>query len=118
MSNLSHMTTPGNTYEANQSTPSEGPASVRIAFAALVLAMLPAVLDQTILSTALPTIAGDLGHLTDVSWLVSTYVVAATASTPLWGKLGDRHGHKRLMQIALADFLIASALCGLAQNLT
>src|SRR5437763_1651775 len=112
------MTTPGNTYEANQRTPSEGPASVRIAFAALVLAMLPAVLDQTILSTALPTIAGDLGHLTDVSWLVSTYVVAATASTPLWGKLGDRHGHKRLMQIALADFLIASALCGLAQNLT
>ena len=63
--------------------------------------MLPAVLDQTILATALPTIASDLGHLSDVSWLVTVYVVAATASTPLWGKLGDRHGHKLLLQIAL-----------------
>ena len=72
--------------------------SVRLPFAALVLAMLPAVLDQTILATALPTIATDLGRLSDVSWLVTAYVVAATASTPLWGKLGDRHGRKRLLQ--------------------
>ena len=64
--------------------------------------MLPAVLDQTILATALPTIATDLGRLSDVSWLVTAYVVAATASTPLWGKLGDRHGRKRLLQGALA----------------
>ena len=63
--------------------------------------MLPAVLDQTILATALPTIAADLGRLSDVSWLVTAYVVAATASTPLWGKLGDRHGRKRLLQVAL-----------------
>src|SRR5439155_22013693 len=101
-----------NPYEANQSTLSEGPTGVRIAFAALVLAMLPAVLDQTILATALPTIAGDLGHLGDVSWLVTAYVVAATATTPLWGKLGDRYGHKRLLQITLTWFVAASALCG------
>jgi EmrB/QacA subfamily drug resistance transporter len=91
---------------------------VTIAFAAIVLAMLPAVLDQTVLATALPTIAGDLGRLTDVSWVVTAYVVAAAATTPLWGKLGDRHGRKRLIEIALATFLAASAVCGLAQSIT
>jgi EmrB/QacA subfamily drug resistance transporter len=91
---------------------------VRLAFAALVLAMLPAVLDQTILATALPTIATDLGSLSDVSWLVTAYVLAATASTPVWGKLGDRYGRKRLLEISLAVFVSASALCGLAQDIT
>src|SRR5215217_1393764 len=92
--------------------------NIALAFAAIVAAMLPAVLDQTILATALPTIATDLGRLSDVSWLVTAYVVAATASTPLWGKLGDRHGRKRLLQAALAGFVAASALCGAAQDLT
>src|SRR3954454_20018507 len=92
--------------------------NVAVGFAALVLAMLPAVLDQTVLSTALPTIATDLGKLSDVSWLVTVYVVAATASTPLWGKLGDRHGRKRLLQTALVVFVCASALCGTAHTLT
>ena len=91
---------------------------MRLAFAAIVAAMLPAVLDQTILATALPTIAADLGQITDLSWVVTAYVVAATASTPLWGKLGDRHGRKRLLEIALAGFITASALCGFAQDLT
>src|SRR3954469_18942218 len=91
---------------------------MRYAFAAIVAAMLPAVLDQTILATALPTIAGDLGRVTDISWVVTAYVVAATASTPLWGKLGDRHGRKRLLEIALAGFVTTSALCGLAQDMT
>src|SRR3954449_2725654 len=91
---------------------------VGLAFGALVLAMLPAVLDQTILATALPTIAGDLGRLSDVSWLVTAYVVAATAATPLWGKLGDRHGHKRMLQTSLALFVATSALCGAAQDMT
>ncbi|HWI74838.1 MAG TPA: MDR family MFS transporter, partial [Baekduia sp.] len=93
-------------------------STVSPAFAAIVLAMLPAVLDQTVLATALPTIAGDLGRLTDVSWVVTAYVVAAAATTPLWGKLGDRHGRKRLIEIALVTFLTASAVCGLAQSLT
>jgi EmrB/QacA subfamily drug resistance transporter len=91
---------------------------MRLAFAAIVAAMLPAVLDQTILATALPTIAADLGQITDLSWVVTAYVVAATASTPLWGKLGDRHGRKRLLEVALAGFITASALCGFAQDLT
>jgi hypothetical protein len=64
-------------------------AAVALPFAAIVLAMLPAVLDQTILATALPVIATDLGSLSDVSWVVTAYVVAAAAATPLWGKLGS-----------------------------
>ncbi len=89
-----------------------------VPFAAIVLAMLPAVLDQTILATALPTVATDLGHLTDVAWVVTAYVVAAAAATPMWGKLGDRHGRKLLLEVSLAMFLGASALCGVAQDLT
>ena len=91
--------------------------SVAVPFAAIVLAMLPAVLDQTILATALPTIALDLGRVTDVAWLVTAYVVAAAASTPLWGKLGDRHGRKRLLEISVGLFLAASALCGAAPGI-
>jgi EmrB/QacA subfamily drug resistance transporter len=92
--------------------------AVTLPFAAIVLAMLPAVLDQTILATALPTIAADLGRLSDLSWVVTAYVVAAAATTPLWGKLSDRHGRKLLLQLSLAMFLGASALCGLAQDIT
>ena len=77
-------------------------ATVALPFAVIVLAMLPAVLDQTILATALPTIAGDLGQLADLSWIVTAYVIAAAATTPLWGKLGDRYGRKLLLEIALA----------------
>jgi EmrB/QacA subfamily drug resistance transporter len=91
---------------------------IPVAFAAIVLAMLPAVLDQTVLATALPTIAARLGRLTDVSWVVTAYVVAAAASTPLWGRLGDRHGRKRLLELSLTLFLIASAICGAAQDIT
>src|SRR5215217_3266021 len=91
---------------------------ILVPFAAIVLAMLPAVLDQTILATALPVIAGDLGSLTDVSWVVTAYVVAAAASTPLWGKLGDRHGRKLLLELSVVVFVAASALCGAAQDIT
>src|SRR5512132_270059 len=94
------------------------PAAVAVPFAAIVLAMLPAVLDQTILATALPVIADDLGSLSDVAWVVTAYVVAAAASTPMWGKLGDRHGRKQLLQIAVTVFVVASASCALAQDMT
>jgi EmrB/QacA subfamily drug resistance transporter len=94
----------------------DGPA-VGVAFWAIVLAMLPAVLDQTILATALPTIASDLGRLADVSWVVTAYVVAAAATASLWGKLGDRHGRKLVLEVSLALFLAASAVCGVAQSL-
>ena len=90
---------------------------VAVPFAAIVLAMLPAVLDQTILATALPVIAGDLGSVTDVSWVVTAYVVAAAATTPLWGKLGDRHGRKLLLEVSLTAFVASSALCAAAQDI-
>jgi EmrB/QacA subfamily drug resistance transporter len=98
--------------------PATASSPLRLGFAAIVLAMLPAVLDQTILATALPTIAGDLGRLSDVSWVIAAYVIAAAASTPMWGKLGDRHGRARLLQLSLVLFLVASAVCGLAQDVT
>jgi EmrB/QacA subfamily drug resistance transporter len=91
--------------------------AVLVPFAAIVLAMLPAVLDQTILATALPVIATDLGRLTDVAWVVTAYVVAAAAATPVWGKLGDRHGRKLLLQSALVLFVGTSALCAAAQGI-
>jgi EmrB/QacA subfamily drug resistance transporter len=92
-------------------------ATVGVAFWAIVLAMLPAVLDQTILATALPTIASHLGRLADVSWVVSAYVVAAAATAPLWGKLGDRHGRKLVLEASLAMFVLTSAICGFAGSL-
>jgi EmrB/QacA subfamily drug resistance transporter len=88
-----------------------------VAFWAIVLAMLPAVLDQTILATALPTIAADLGRLADVSWVVTAYVVAAAATAPLWGRLGDRYGRKGVLEVSLAVFLVTSAVCGVAPSL-
>src|SRR3954465_10314623 len=93
-------------------------ASVAVPFAAIVLAMLPAVLDQTILATALPTIATDLGRISDVSWVATAYVVAAAALTPRGGKLGAGHGRKLLLEIPLVMFVSASALCGAAQDIT
>jgi EmrB/QacA subfamily drug resistance transporter len=100
------------------SVPDRGDApAVSLAFWAIVLAMLPGVLDQTILATALPTIASDLGRLADVSWVVSAYVVAAAAFAPLWGKLGDRRGRKLVLEASLVIFLVASAVCGVAQSL-
>ncbi len=69
------------------------------------------------MSTALPTIVSDLGGLEHLSWVVTAYLLASTAATPLWGKLGDQYGRKRLFQIAIVIFLIGSALCGAAQNM-
>ena len=70
-----------------------------------MLAMLLAALDQTIVSTALPTIVSDLGGLSHLSWVVTAYLLATTASTPLWGKLGDQYGRKTLFQGAIVIFL-------------
>jgi EmrB/QacA subfamily drug resistance transporter len=92
--------------------------SVRVVFAGLMLVMLMASLDQTIVATALPTIVGDLGGLTQLSWVVTAYLLAQTVVTPLYGKLGDMLGRKVVLQVALVIFLIGSALCGLSQNMT
>jgi EmrB/QacA subfamily drug resistance transporter len=88
-----------------------------IIFAALMLAILLAALDQTIVATALPTIVGDLGGLSHLSWVVTAYILATTASTPLWGKLGDQFGRKKLFQTSIVIFLIGSALCGQSRNM-
>ena len=98
--------------------PSSEPPRVRLIFSALLLVMLLAALDQTIVSTALPTIVGDLGGLTHLSWVVTAYLLASTVSGPLYGKLGDLYGRKTVLQIAIVLFLIGSALCGLAQSMT
>src|SRR5690348_18117288 len=75
---------------------------------ALLLGMLLAALDQTIVATALPTIAGDLHGLSHLSWVVTAYLLASTVSTPLWGKLGDLYGRKTFFQASIVIFLIGS----------
>jgi EmrB/QacA subfamily drug resistance transporter len=92
--------------------------SVLLVASGLMMVMLLASLDQTIVSTALPTIVGELGGLEHISWVVTAYLLAITAVTPLYGKLGDLYGRKIVLQAALVLFLIGSALCGLAQGMT
>jgi EmrB/QacA subfamily drug resistance transporter len=94
------------------------PQRVRLIFAALLFVLLLASLDQTIVSTALPTIVGDLGGLQHLSWVVTAYLLASTVSGPLYGKLGDLYGRKIVLQTAIVIFLIGSALCGISQNMT
>ena len=90
---------------------------MRLIFGALLLVLLLASLDQTIVSTALPTIVGDLGGLSQLSWVVTAYLLASTVVGPLYGKLGDLYGRKIVLQTAIVIFLIGSALCGLSQNM-
>ncbi|MFF1447177.1 DHA2 family efflux MFS transporter permease subunit [Streptomyces sp. NPDC058274] len=114
----------GDVQGTDAAVASPGPApegqvhgSVLVSIGALLLGMLLAALDQTIVSTALPTIVSDLGGLEHLSWVVTAYLLASTAATPLWGKLGDQYGRKKLFQTAIVIFLIGSALCGMAQNM-
>ena len=95
----------------------EPPPRVRAIFAALMLVLLLAALDQTIVSTALPTIVGDLGGISHLSWVVTAYLLTATVSGPLYGKLGDLYGRKRVLQAAIVIFLTGSVLCGLSQSM-
>jgi EmrB/QacA subfamily drug resistance transporter len=91
---------------------------ILVVFSGLVLGMLLAALDSTIVSTALPTIVGELGGLARLSWVVTAYLLAQTVVTPLYGKLGDLYGRKGVLQSAIVLFLIGSALCGLSRNMT
>jgi EmrB/QacA subfamily drug resistance transporter len=90
----------------------------RLVLAALLLGMLLAALDQTIVSTALPTITGELGGLEHVSWVVTAYLLTSTVSALLYGKLGDLIGRKLIFEVAIVIFLVGSALCGLSQSMT
>src|SRR3954470_7433229 len=88
-----------------------------LVFAGLMAGMFLAALDQTIVATALPTIVGELGGFLHLSWVVTSYLLASTVSTPLWGKLGDLYGRKRFFQAAIIIFLLGSVLSGLSQNM-
>ena len=90
----------------------------RATFAGLLLAMLLASLDQTIVATALPTIVRDLGGLDQLSWVVTAYLLGATVTMPLWGRASDLYGRKPLFLAAIGVFLAGSALSGAAQDLT
>ena len=90
---------------------------VLIAFSGLLLSMLLAALDSTIVATALPTIVGELGGLERLSWVVTSYLLAQTVVTPLYGKLGDLYGRKGVLQSAVVIFLVGSALCGLSRTM-
>ncbi|MDL9947234.1 MDR family MFS transporter [Gordonia sp. ABSL11-1] len=87
-------------------------------FGGLMLAMLLAALDQTIVSTALPTIVNDLGGAEHLTWVVTAYMLATTATTPLWGKLGDLYGRRYLFIGCVVIFLVGLALCGTATSMT
>ena len=84
---------------------------------ALLLGMLLAALDQTIVSTALPTIVGDLHGGSHLAWVVTAYLLASTVSTPLWGKLGDQFGRKFFFQAAIVIFIVGSALAGFSHTM-
>lgn len=94
------------------------PQRRNLIFVAIVLGMLLAALDQTIVATALPTIVADLGDAGHQSWVVTSYLLASTIVTALAGRLGDLYGRKRVFQAAIIFFVVGSALCGLSQSMT
>ena len=101
------MSTPGTTVTRN----------VWIVFIGLMIGNALSSLDTTVVATALPTIVGDLHGLRDLSWLATSYLLTAMVSTPLYGKLGDLYGRKRIFLVALVVFLVGSILCGAAQSM-
>jgi EmrB/QacA subfamily drug resistance transporter len=110
--------------EATSPPPVAGPTAsglshrqVLIVFSGIMLGMLLAAIDQTIVATALPTITGDLGGLNHLSWVVTAYLLAETVATPIYGKLGDLYGRKRLFQSAIIVFLAGSVLSGVATSM-
>src|SRR5271156_1119028 len=101
----------------NGALPGLSRRQILVIIGALMLGMLLAALDQTIVSTALPTIVGDLGGGAHIAWVVTAYLLAATVSTPLWGKLGDQYGRKFFFQASIVIFLIGSAFSGLSHSM-
>src|SRR6201995_2687698 len=87
-------------------------------YAGLMETLALAALDQTIVATALPKIVGDLGGITQYSWVFTAYMLTSTVTVPLYGKLGDVYGRKNLFLLAIVAFLVGSALCGAAQSMT
>ena len=90
---------------------------ILVVMGGLITGMFLAALDQSIVSTALPRITSDLGGLDKLSWVVTAYLLASTASTPLWGKVSDLYGRRPMFQLAIVTFLVGSALAGFSQNM-
>ena len=105
------------TMTGNGARPGLSRRSILLIIGALMLGMLLAALDQTIVATALPTIVGQLGGGSHIAWVVTSYLLATTVSTPLWGKLGDQYGRKIFFQAAIVIFLVGSALSGLSSSM-
>jgi EmrB/QacA subfamily drug resistance transporter len=103
--------------QAGQAQQPAKPRGLLVIYTALMLAVLLAALDQTIVATALPTIVSDLGGLSHLSWVITAYILATTATTQVWGKLGDQYGRKYLFIAAIVIFLIGSALSGLSHSM-
>jgi EmrB/QacA subfamily drug resistance transporter len=101
----------------NGAQPGLSHRAILLIIGALMLGMLLAALDQTIVSTALPTIVGDLHGGSHIAWVITSYLLALTVSTPLWGKLGDQYGRKVFFQAAIVIFLVGSVLSGLSQSM-
>jgi EmrB/QacA subfamily drug resistance transporter len=105
---VNHSAPPGATLPQRQ---------ILLIFSGLLLAMLLAALDSTIVATALPTIVGELGGLDQLAWVVTAYLLAQTVVTPVYGKLGDLYGRKIVLQSAVVLFLLGSVLCGLSRSM-
>src|SRR5512146_1956900 len=111
------QTPPGADMTGNGARPGLSRRQILLIIGALMLGMLLAALDQTIVSTALPTIVGDLKGGSHIAWVITAYLLATTVSTPLWGKLGDQYGRKVFFQAAIVIFLVGSVLSGLANSM-
>ena len=112
------MSSPSDT--AAQMPPAAAPTpagNTRTVIASVGMLLLLAALDQTIVSTALPTIVTDLGGLEHLSWVVTAYILSSTVVAPLYGKLGDLYGRRIMVFVSVGLFIFGSALCGLAQSM-
>jgi EmrB/QacA subfamily drug resistance transporter len=106
-----------NTNEAVEEPKYLSHEQILVVLGGLMAGMFLAALDQSIVGTALPRIVSDLGGLDHLSWVVTAYLLTSTAATPLWGKISDLYGRRKIFQVAIGIFLIGSVLCGLAQNM-
>ena len=96
----------------------EHATNVRMVIFSIAILLLLASLDQTIVSTALPTIVADLGGIDHLSWVVTAYILSSTVVAPLYGKLGDLYGRRNTVVVSVGLFLLGSVLCGLSQDMT
>ena len=93
------------------------PTTRLLVFIGLILTMIMGALDQSIVSTALPTIVSDLGGLAHMSWVVTAFMLTSTIATPMYGRLSDMFGRRPLLAFSIGSFLCASLLCGMAESM-